>query len=452
MDSCPETLWKAVKPNMDSFDEVFAAVKEYCKEHVVIATYNLFINDIEPVSFDGNKALLSVRSEFVKNTLENRYLQLLQDAFRELLGFEVEIEFTLPQKASAPAPSAAQAAPSGGNYAFTFENFIVGSTNKFAHAAAQAVAANPSGAYNPLFIWGGSGLGKTHLLHAIKSEVEKNHPDFNIVYVDGEKFTNEIISAIHDNTTSQFHNKYRAADVLLVDDIQFIGGKESTQEEFFHTFNSLYSANKQIIISSDKPPKDMEILDERFRSRFEWGLIVDITLPDYETRMAILHKKEDMDGYNVSEDVIKYIANNIKSNIRELEGAFNKVVAYAKLEKKEVTLELAEQALKDIVAPNENKQITADYIISMVAEHFNVSTADLCGNKRSSKIVMPRQVAMYLCREILAIPLKNVGQYLGNRDHTTVMHGVEKIEKELQTNEQLQSTIDTLKKKINPQT
>lgn len=437
---------------MDSFDEVFAAVKEYCKEHVVIATYNLFINDIEPVSFDGNKALLSVRSEFVKNTLENRYLQLLQDAFRELLGFEVEIEFTLPQKASAPAPSAAQAAPSGGNYAFTFENFIVGSTNKFAHAAAQAVAANPSGAYNPLFIWGGSGLGKTHLLHAIKSEVEKNHPDFNIVYVDGEKFTNEIISAIHDNTTSQFHNKYRAADVLLVDDIQFIGGKESTQEEFFHTFNSLYSANKQIIISSDKPPKDMEILDERFRSRFEWGLIVDITLPDYETRMAILHKKEDMDGYNVSEDVIKYIANNIKSNIRELEGAFNKVVAYAKLEKKEVTLELAEQALKDIVAPNENKQITADYIISMVAEHFNVSTADLCGNKRSSKIVMPRQVAMYLCREILAIPLKNVGQYLGNRDHTTVMHGVEKIEKELQTNEQLQSTIDTLKKKINPQT
>lgn len=441
-----------MKPNMDSFDEVFAAVKEYCKEHVVIATYNLFINDIEPVSFDGNKALLSVRSEFVKNTLENRYLQLLQDAFRELLGFEVEIEFTLPQKSLSPAPSAAQAAPSGGNYAFTFENFIVGSTNKFAHAAAQAVAANPSGAYNPLFIWGGSGLGKTHLLHAIKSEVEKNHPDFNIVYVDGEKFTNEIISAIHDNTTAQFHNKYRAADVLLVDDIQFIGGKESTQEEFFHTFNSLYSANKQIIISSDKPPKDMEILDERFRSRFEWGLIVDITLPDYETRMAILHKKEDMDGYNVSEDVIKYIANNIKSNIRELEGAFNKVVAYAKLEKKEVTLELAEQALKDIVAPNENKQITADYIISMVAEHFNVSTADLCGNKRSSKIVMPRQVAMYLCREILAIPLKNVGQYLGNRDHTTVMHGVEKIEKELQTNEQLQSTIDTLKKKINPQT
>lgn len=433
---------------MSSFDEVFAAVKEYCKERLVLATYNLFIDGIEPVSFEGSVATLSVRSDFVKGIVETRYKDLLREAFKELLGFDIDVELTIP----APVEQAPAEVPGGGNYEFTFENFIVGSTNKFAHAAAQAVAANPSGAYNPLFIWGGSGLGKTHLLGAIQFEIHKNFPDYNIVYVDGEKFTNEIISAIHDNTTAEFHNKYRAADVLLVDDIQFIGGKESTQEEFFHTFNSLYSANKQIIISSDKPPKDMEILDERFRSRFEWGLIVDITLPDYETRMAILHKKEDMDGYNVSEDVIKYIANNIKSNIRELEGAFNKVVAYAKLEKKEVTLELAEQALKDIVAPNENKQITADYIISMVAEHFNVSTADLCGNKRSSKIVMPRQVAMYLCREILAIPLKNVGQYLGNRDHTTVMHGVEKIEKELQTNEQLQNTIDTLKKKINPQT
>lgn len=433
---------------MSSFDEVFAAVKEYCKERLVLATYNLFIDGIEPVSFEGSVATLSVRSDFVKGIVETRYKDLLREAFKELLGFDIDVELTIP----APVEQAPAEVPGGGNYEFTFENFIVGSTNKFAHAAAQAVAANPSGAYNPLFIWGGSGLGKTHLLGAIQFEIHKNFPDYNIVYVDGEKFTNEIISAIHDNTTAEFHNKYRAADVLLVDDIQFIGGKESTQEEFFHTFNSLYSANKQIIISSDKPPKDMEILDERFRSRFEWGLIVDITLPDYETRMAILHKKEDMDGYNVSEDVIKYIANNIKSNIRELEGAFNKVVAYAKLEKKEVTLELAEQALKDIVAPNENKQITADYIISMVAEHFNVSTADLCGNKRSSKIVMPIQVAMYLCREILAIPLKNVGQYLGNRDHTTVMHGVEKIEKELQNNEQLQNTIDTLKKKINPQT
>ena len=303
----------------------------------------------------------------------------------------------------------------------------MGSNNKLAQAAALAVAESPGNTYNPLFIYGGAGLGKTHLMHSIAHFIIENDDDSKVLYVTSEEFTNELIETIRNgnNTAmSKFREKYRNIDVLLIDDIQFIIGKESTQEEFFHTFNSLYSANKQIIISSDKPPKDMEILDERFRSRFD----------------------------NVSEDVIKYIANNIKSNIRELEGAFNKVVAYAKLEKKEVTLELAEQALKDIIAPNETKQITADYIISMVAEHYNVSTADLCGNKRSSKIVMPRQVAMYLCREILAIPLKNVGQYLGNRDHTTVMHGVEKIEKELQTNEQLQSTIDTLKKKINPQT
>ncbi len=318
---------------MDSFDEVFAAVKEYCKEHVVIATYNLFINDIEPVSFDGNKAVLSVRSEFVKNTLENRYLSLLQEAFRELLGFEVEIEFTLPQKAPSPAPGAAQAAAAaGGNYAFTFENFIVGSTNKFAHAAAQAVAANPSGAYNPLFIWGGSGLGKTHLLHAIKSEVEKNHPDFNIVYVDGEKFTNEIISAIHDNTTTQFHNKYRAADVLLVDDIQFIGGKESTQEEFFHTFNTLYNSGKQIVLASDRAPREIKSLEDRLRTRFEMGLIADIQPPDFETRVAIIRRKADLLGLDMPDDVAEYIANRLKNNIRQLEGAVKKLDAYRKLE------------------------------------------------------------------------------------------------------------------------
>lgn len=451
MDSCPETLWKAVKPNMDSFDEVFAAVKEYCKEHVVIATYNLFINDIEPVSFDGNKAVLSVRSEFVKNTLENRYLSLLQEAFRELLGFEVEIEFTLPQKAPSPAPGAAQAAAAaGGNYAFTFENFIVGSTNKFAHAAAQAVAANPSGAYNPLFIWGGSGLGKTHLLHAIKSEVEKNHPDFNIVYVDGEKFTNEIISAIHDNTTTQFHNKYRAADVLLVDDIQFIGGKESTQEEFFHTFNALHSAKKQIIISSDKPPKDMEILEDRLRSRFEWGLIVDISSPDYETRMAILRKKEELDGYQIDDAVIEYIAKNIKSNIRELEGALNKIMAYANLEKSEINLPLAEKVLKDIISPNQKRIVTPELIIDIVAEHFDLSPADLTGNKRNSKVVFPRQIVMYLCRHMTEVTLKNIGKVLGGRDHTTIMNGINKIEAELETSESTKEIIDILQKKINP--
>lgn len=446
---------------MDSFNELWQVVSDYLKQTNSESIYNVWFSELEPISFDGSRAVLMTTAEFKRRILAQKFGGTLHSAFLNALGLDVDVEFIAPGEGYSQPDSMSSADSyaeiDGGKRASnyfenTFDTFVVGASNKFAHAAAQAVAANPGKAYNPLFIYGNSGLGKTHLLNAICHEIKKNDPSMKIVLTDGEEFTNEFIEALNHRTTTEFQNKYRKVDVLLMDDVQFIASKERTQEEFFHTFNSLYSANKQIIISSDKPPKDMEILDERFRSRFEWGLIVDITLPDYETRMAILHKKEDMDGYNVSEDVIKYIANNIKSNIRELEGAFNKVVAYAKLEKKEVTLELAEQALKDIVAPNENKQITADYIISMVAEHFNVSTADLCGNKRSSKIVMPRQVAMYLCREILAIPLKNVGQYLGNRDHTTVMHGVEKIEKELQTNEQLQNTIDTLKKKINPQT
>ena len=451
----------------ENWEKILLILKE---EHEISnISYQTWLEPLSPYSFKGNTITIIVPEQTFLAYVKKKYGLLFKVTISEFLGQECEVDFKVKEqievqetpaapslipKAKAPvSPNVIQSANLNPKY--TFDTFVVGSNNNLAHAAALAVAESPGEIYNPLFIYGGAGRGKTHLMHSIAHFIIENDDNSKVLYVTSEEFTNELIETIRNgnNTAmSKFREKYRNIDVLLIDDIQFIIGKESTQEEFFHTFNSLYSANKQIIISSDKPPKDMEILDERFRSRFEWGLIVDITLPDYETRMAILHKKEDMDGYNVSEDVIKYIANNIKSNIRELEGAFNKVVAYAKLEKKEVTLELAEQALKDIVAPNENKQITADYIISMVAEHFNVSTADLCGNKRSSKIVMPRQVAMYLCREILAIPLKNVGQYLGNRDHTTVMHGVEKIEKELQNNEQLQNTIDTLKKKINPQT
>lgn len=441
----------------DKWKEILQRVRD---EHELSEiSFTTWIEPLTIHSVEDNLITILVPSEKMGlDYVSKKYTLPIKVAIAEITGVNYEIRFILPEEVKqekAPAPVQKNLYVPNLNPKYTFDTFVVGSNNKFAHAASLAVAESPGEIYNPLFLYGGVGLGKTHLMHSIAHFILQKNPSSRILYVTSEEFTNEVIEAIRNSNNTamtKFREKYRNIDVLLIDDVQFIIGKESTQEEFFHTFNSLYSANKQIIISSDKPPKDMEILDERFRSRFEWGLIVDITLPDYETRMAILHKKEDMDGYNVSEDVIKYIANNIKSNIRELEGAFNKVVAYAKLEKKEVTLELAEQALKDIVAPNENKQITADYIISMVAEHFNVSTADLCGNKRSSKIVMPRQVAMYLCREILAIPLKNVGQYLGNRDHTTVMHGVEKIEKELQTNEQLQSTIDTLKKKINPQT
>ena len=453
---------------IEKWDEILQTVKR--DYNISDVAFNTWLKPLEVYDVTDNVITILVPSEQVVliNLLNKKYKLLLQVTICELTGIsECDVKFISPDEApQKDVPSYDNAAPAMSdierrcedahlNPKYIFDTFIVGNNNKFAQAAALAVAESPGDTYNPLFIYGGAGLGKTHLMHSIAHYIIEHDENSKVLYVTSEEFTNELIETIrngNNSAMSKFREKYRNIDVLLVDDIQFIIGKESTQEEFFHTFNSLHSAKKQIIISSDKPPKDMEILEERFRSRFEWGLIADITLPDYETRMAILHKKEELEGYNISEEVINYIATNIKSNIRELEGAFNKVVAYAKLEKKEVTLELAEQALKDIVAPNENKQITADYIISMVAEHFNVSTADLCGNKRSSKIVMPRQVAMYLCREILAIPLKNVGQYLGNRDHTTVMHGVEKIEKELQNNEQLQNTIDTLKKKINPQT
>ena len=453
---------------IDKWEEILQTVKtEY---DVADVAFNTWLKPLKIYEVDGNVITVSVPSDQADlglNYISKRYNIPLQVTICVLTGMEeCELRFILEKdlpkkeqeqekktsynnKVTDPRYEEAHLNPK-----YTFDTFVVGSNNKFAQAAALAVAESPGDTYNPLFIYGGAGLGKTHLMHSIAHFILEHNKDSKVLYVTSEEFTNELIETIRNgnNTAmSKFRDKYRNIDVLLVDDIQFIIGKESTQEEFFHTFNSLHSAKKQIIISSDKPPKDMEILEERFRSRFEWGLIADITLPDYETRMAILHKNEEMNGYNISEDVIKYIATNIKSNIRELEGAFNKVMAGAKLEKKEVTLELAEQALKDIISPNEKKIITPEHIISVVSEHYGVTSADLCGNKRNAKIVMPRQVSMYLCREIISTPLKNIGKCLGNRDHTTVMHGIEKIEHELENDDNLKNTIDILKKKINPQ-
>ena len=340
------------------------------------------------------------------------------------------------------------------NPKYTFDTFVVGSNNKFAQAAALAVAESPGDTYNPLFIYGGAGLGKTHLMHSIAHFILEHDENSRVLYVTSEEFTNELIETIRNgnNTAmSKFREKYRNIDVLLVDDIQFIIGKESTQEEFFHTFNSLHSAKKQIIISSDKPPKDMEILEERFRSRFEWGLIADITLPDYETRMAILHKNEEMNGYNISEDVIKYIATNIKSNIRELEGALTKIVALSRLNKCDITLGLAEEALKDIISPNAQREVTPNLIIQVVSDHFGITPLDISSQKRTKEIVYPRQIVMYLCRNMTETPLQSIGRILGGRDHTTIIHGSEKIAADMNKDENLKNTIEILKKKINPQ-
>ena len=439
---------------VEKWDEILQIVKT---EHDLSdVSFNTWLKPLTVYEVVDNVVTIIVPSEQVGlNYISKKYKLPLQVTISEVTGMEnCDINFILPEdvpKKEEVSPKAqsqdARCEEAHLNPKYTFDTFVVGSNNKFAQAAALAVAESPGDTYNPLFIYGGAGLGKTHF-------IIDHDENSKVLYVTSEEFTNELIETIRNGNNSamtKFREKYRNIDVLLVDDIQFIIGKESTQEEFFHTFNSLHSAKKQIIISSDKPPKDMEILEERFRSRFEWGLIADITLPDYETRMAILHKKEEMDGYDINEEVIKYIANNIKSNIRELEGAINKVMAFAKLEKKEVTLELAEQALKDIISPDEKKVITPDYIISMVAEHFDVTVDDLCGNKRNSKIVTPRQIAMYLCREIISTPLKSIGKCLGNRDHTTIMHGIDKIEKEINNDENLKNTIETLKKKINPQ-
>ena len=458
--SCLALMEEIMNIIYEKWDEILETVKT---EHELSdVSFKTWLKPLTIHSIDDQVVTILVPSQQVGlNYISKKYALPLKVAISELTGSDYDIKFVLPEDIQ----NVEKDVPVSTNYntsmemanlnpKYTFDTFVVGSNNKFAHAASLAVAESPGEIYNPLFLYGGVGLGKTHLMHSVAHFILERNPSTKILYTTSEEFTNELIETIRNgnNTAmSKFREKYRNIDVLLVDDIQFIIGKESTQEEFFHTFNSLHSAKKQIIISSDKPPKDMEILEERFRSRFEWGLIADITLPDYETRMAILHKNEEMNGYSISEDVIKYIATNIKSNIRELEGAFNKVMAGAKLEKKEVTLELAEQALKDIISPDEKKVITPEYIISVVSEHYGVTPADLSGNKRNSKIVMPRQVAMYLCREIISTPLKNIGKALGNRDHTTVMHGIEKIENELQNDDNLKNTIDILKKKINPQ-
>lgn len=398
--------------------------------------------------------------------IKKKYGFIMKISIEEVTGIQCEIEFLVKESIkeqqekqliqnTAREVNQTSLQNANLNPRYTFDSFVVGANNNLAHAASLAVAESPGEIYNPLFIYGGVGLGKTHLMHSIAHFILKNNPNAKILYVTSEKFTNELIDAIRNKnnfSTTEFREKYRNNDVLLIDDIQFIIGKESTQEEFFHTFNTLHEAKKQIIISSDKPPKDIETLEERLRSRFEWGLTVDIQSPDYETRMAILRKKEELEGYNIDNEVIKYIATNIKSNIRELEGALTKIVALSKLDNnREIDINLAEKALKDIIAPNSKKEITPESIIQVVADHFGITPLDISSQKRNKEVVFPRQIVMYLCQDMTDASLQVIGKYLGGRDHTTIIHGREKIAAELKINENLSNTIDILKKKISPQ-
>lgn len=430
-------------------------------------SYKTWLLPLKVHSVEGNTVkILAPDANFI-TYIRKKYGLILQVTIEEVTNFPCTVEFItedsikskekpekqLIQTAADINQTALQTANLNPRY--TFDTFVVGANNNLAHAAALAVAESPGEVYNPLFIYGGVGLGKTHLMHSIAHFILKNNSDAKILYVTSEKFTNELIDAIRNKnniTTTEFREKYRNNDVLLIDDIQFIIGKESTQEEFFHTFNTLYESKRQIIISSDKPPKDIETLEERLRSRFEWGLTVDIQSPDYETRMAILRKKEDLEGYNIDNEVIKYIATNIKSNIRELEGALTKIVALSKLDhNKEITIALAEEALKDIISPNSERKITPELIIQVVADHFGITPLDISSQKRNKEVAFPRQIVMYLCQNMTGASLQEIGKYLGGRDHTTIIHGRDKIAADLKKNENLVNTIEIIKKKISPQ-
>ena len=399
-----------------------------------------------------------------------KYLLYLQVCIEEVTGIEYEVKLISEEDSGQPSSEDMQNKShhkmnifeqANLNPKYTFDTFVVGGNNNFAHAASLAVAESPGEIYNPLFLYGGVGLGKTHLMHSIAHFILDKDPTKKVLYVTSETFTNELIDALksgkssgsNESAISAFREKYRNIDVLLIDDIQFIIGKESTQEEFFHTFNHLHAAHKHIIISSDKPPKDIETLEARLRTRFEWGLIADISSPDYETRMAILRKKEELDGlerYHIPNEVMQYIASNVKSNIRELEGSLNKLIALHKLKNEEINIMLAAEALKDIISPDEGRQLTPEIILDIVAEHFSVSVQDLKSGKRNSNIGIPRQIAMYLCREMTDTPLKTIGILLGGRDHSTVSHGYDKVADEITRDEALNNTVDIIKKKINP--
>ena len=441
---------------MDSINDVLEAAKEYCRDHTSDATFEYYIKPIKAVSFENsNTVTLEIRNAFTLGIVADRYTVLLKEAFKSVLGFDVEIAFVTPQPEEEKEKITGEQAlkelrerqlPSG-RYAFTFENFIKGPSNQFAYAAAQAVAANPSGAYNPLFIYGPSGLGKTHLLNAIQVEIKKNHPDYNIVYVDCEMFTNEIITAVKTATTEQFRQKYREADVLLIDDIQFLAGKESTQEEFFHTFNTLHNDGRQIVIASDRPAKEIKSLEERLRTRFEWGLTADIQPPDFETRVAIVKRKAELLSLKLPDDVAEYIANHLKQNIRQLEGAVKKLNAYYMLEGIAPCIGVTTTAIKDTLNDSQPIPVTIEKILNEVARTYNVMPADIRGKKRNANVSAARQMTMYIIREVTGMSMEAIGQEF-QRDHSTVVYSIKTMTENIARDQHLKETCSDIIKNV----
>lgn len=444
----------------ETWDKVLKILKVEIMSEV---SYNTWIMGLKPIGIKNGVFMIDVPNELTLDIITQRYKLLFKEAIKHVLNQEINVECVVgglvkEKEEEASVKEEKKVVPQNSdtygilNSKYTFESFVIGNSNRFAHAASVAVAESPANAYNPLFLYGGVGLGKTHLMHAIGHHIKENNPSAKVVYVSSEKFTNELINSIRYDKNLEFRNKYRSVDVLLVDDIQFIAGKESTQEEFFHTFNELYEARKQIIISSDRPPNEIPTLEDRLRTRFAWGLQADIQAPDFETRIAILKKKAEIENYVVSSDVMVYIATKIKSNIRELEGALIRVMAYSSLtNNKNITVDLAAEALKDIISSSQTKNITIDLIQDVVANYYNLSIQELKSQRRTRNVAYPRQIAMYLSRKMTDMSLPKIGDEFGGRDHTTVIHAYEKISGAIKTDDTLTNAIKIITKKINNQ-
>jgi chromosomal replication initiator protein len=448
------------------FDHLWDQVLRHMKRTMSEPSFETWFGGSKIIHYDEGKNLVTILcpNEFARNWLEQRYTTQIHNVLLDLTGQDYQLRFTtnpvVPNQT--PVSAATTVEDSAGeddepfpapvqsrlNPRYTFETFVIGASNRFAHAACLAVAEAPANAYNPLFIYGGVGLGKTHLMHAIGHYVLQHHPGAKVLYITSERFTNDFIHAIRDNTTRDFRNHYRSIDVLLIDDIQFLAKKEGIQEEFFHTFNTLHEGGKQIVISSDRPPKEIQTLEDRLRSRFEWGLLTDIQAPDLETRVAILQRKAKADGIHIPSDVHYYIATQFDSNIRELEGALIRVIAYSSLVNQDITVELAEQALKDMIRPDRARAITVAQIQKVVGDHFGLKVEELKAKRRTKNLVLPRQLAMYLARELTDLSLPKIGEEFGGRDHTTVLHACDRISQSLERDPELQMTVNRLAEAI----
>ena len=446
---------------MKSFVEVFDKVQDYFRDKVengefTDVAFKLWIKTLQPVKLDGTDAYFTVQSEFQRSIILKNYEKILSEAFLQTLGFNVNLiielaENTDDEEESSPVEKRRELEKSFSNaeYDYTFDTFIVGHSNEFAYAACTAVAKDPGSAYNPLFIHGPSGLGKTHLLTAISNEIKSRNPDSNIIYVTGETFTNELINALQQRKdTSEFHQKYRTADVLLVDDVQFIAGKESTQEEFFHTFNELHKIGKQIVLTSDRPPKDIKTLEDRIRTRFEWGLIADISTPDFETRVAIIRRKAELLDINIPDDVSEYIANHLKTNIRQLEGCVKKLKASKHLVGTPPSIAQAQNAIREILSDDQPTPVTFERIMTETSNVYGVTNEDILSNKRSAKISLARKVCAYIIKEMTPMSFKSIGLDMGGRDHSTIMYYCDDVETTIKKDPAFKENIEDIIKNV----